>query len=889
MAAQPPYPHPGPSNYFQHHPAPPHFAYGSHSPAPPPGPAQYQYQYPIPPMNGHPHPIHSPSSPQINSQGRAFPPSRGGPSYQNYHPHPQSSHHHHYSYSQHSSHSPGPYPPPPAQPPHPHGKYPHPHAQPVPYSPNYPVHPSTSYAPAWQSQQPLSPLPKQLSMPPPVSAPPFQPSSQLLQREESIPSFPTDSTPTPDTEHITSDSSSSQPTENPEHTPEMPSPSLPHVSRTSTSPTTTSLNTSPPRRLPSRSSEYVIWSRRPTNPSSAPGIIISPRARPPHDVVQKALDLPSPPASPVPSQDAIREQVTPTPPDHVDAPSSAATVTTPPTSSEPNTSIPTSPVSTNTSVSVAGSPSRDKPSQPTEQERVATPNAEEKPLPSSQPTEPIAASEPPVSPPISSVPKPSFASLFRAGGATPSKPNALPTSSIVGFSIPASVLSSTSQAPPVPVGKKPQLQALLSSAPSGPPLMKIRPRGLVNTGNMCFANAVMQALIYCPPFWRLFHELGKFVGESSEEDVNEGKAPLVDATVRFLREFLPKQANPTTPAEGKGKGKGIERYSTYSLDEDEEMMSSFIPTYVYDVLKGKKRFDHMRGGHQEDAEEFLGFYLDTLEEELLSMSSALTTAPANGPVSSTAPNSNAAQDDGQWLEVGKRNRTAFTRTGIQRPFSFEQTKTTESPITRMFGGKFRSTLRVPHQKDSVIVEDWRSLRLDIQREQIRTIKDALAYISSPQSVQVTSVTRPGATLDATQLVQIDALPPILILHLKRFLYDANAGGVAKVGKQVSFTPELEIGSDVMAPGKKMHSTRYKLFGVVYHHGLSASGGHYTIDVLHPNIDSSPTKPREGWIRIDDELISDVRPEDVFGIPERDDRCAYLLFYRRVGSSSARTP
>lgn len=43
-----------------------------------------------------------------------------------------------------------------------------------------------------------------------------------------------------------------------------------------------------------------------------------------------------------------------------------------------------------------------------------------------------------------------------------------------------------------------------------------------------------------------------------------------------------------------------------------------------------------------------------------------------------------------------------------------QAKSTESPITRMFGGKFRSTLRVPHQKDSVLVEDWGSLRLDIQ-------------------------------------------------------------------------------------------------------------------------------------------------------------------------------
>ena len=72
---------------------------------------------------------------------------------------------------------------------------------------------------------------------------------------------------------------------------------------------------------------------------------------------------------------------------------------------------------------------------------------------------------------------------------------------------------------------------------------------------------------------------------------------------------------------------------------------------------------------------------------------------------------------------------------------------------------------------------------------------------------------------------------------------------------------------------------------LYHHGHSASGGHYTLDVLHPNRypKSIPnSKPQEGWVRIDDELISDVRPEDVFSAPEKDDtRCAYLLFYRRI--------
>lgn len=396
--------------------------------------------------------------------------------------------------------------------------------------------------------------------------------------------------------------------------------------------------------------------------------------------------------------------------------------------------------------------------------------------------------------------------------------------------------------------------------------MKIYPRGLVNTGNLCFANAVLQVLVYCPPFWRLFHELGRVMGKS--ETVTDGEAsqtPLVDATIRFLREFIPNKKGMVP----EGKGKAVDR-TVYG--EGEDIMESFIPAYVYNALKEKKRFDHMRGGHQEDAEEFLGFYLDTLEEELLSIMSSFQSKSANGPSHSEEPQVGISAEDGPWLEVGKKNRTAVTRT----------VKMTESPITRIFGGKFRSTLRVPQQKDSIIFEEWRSLRLDIQRDQVRTIKDALSYISTPQSVQVTSVTKPGVVLEAKQIVQIETLPPILVLHLKRFLYDTSAGGTAKVGKQVLFGAELEIGSDVMAPARRIQTTRYKLFGALYHHGTSASGGHYTLDVLHPNIAMNPNKPREGWIRIDDELVSDVTPEDVFGSHVRDDRCAYLLFYRRVG-------
>ena len=46
--------------------------------------------------------------------------------------------------------------------------------------------------------------------------------------------------------------------------------------------------------------------------------------------------------------------------------------------------------------------------------------------------------------------------------------------------------------------------------------------------------------------------------------------------------------------------------------------------------------------------------------------------------------------------------------------------------------------------------------------------------------------------DMSQQMLIEALPPVLVLHLKRFRYDATAGGAVKIGKPVQISPELDI-------------------------------------------------------------------------------------------------
>lgn len=105
------------------------------------------------------------------------------------------------------------------------------------------------------------------------------------------------------------------------------------------------------------------------------------------------------------------------------------------------------------------------------------------------------------------------------------------------------------------------------------------PRGLINTGNMCFANTILQVLVYCTPFTELFEELGKRL----KADLAR-RTPLLEAMVIFLREFIPGSlTNGGSVSSGTSTPRGKTR-------ED----AAFVPENVYDAMKENKRFDSMR-------------------------------------------------------------------------------------------------------------------------------------------------------------------------------------------------------------------------------------------------------------------------------------------------------
>lgn len=253
--------------------------------------------------------------------------------------------------------------------------------------------------------------------------------------------------------------------------------------------------------------------------------------------------------------------------------------------------------------------------------------------------------------------------------------------------------------------------------------------------------------------------------------------------------------------------------------------------------------------------------------------STASTAPSSSLPSPTASSRAPAEND--WLEVGPRQRAAVTRASGH--------STVSSPVTKIFGGQLRSELRVPGMKNSVTLEPYQSLPLDIHQADIRNIVDALHHITRPETLSGDWDTPFGPGTKATKQVFLDPPPPILILHLKRFRYEPE--GTVKIYKKVGYPLDLEIPASVLSRQKRNELLnkgeglpRYKLTAVVYHHGRNASGGHYTVDVRRQD--------GQEWIRIDDISIKRVRSEDVIEAGAEDDAKASQADGRREATNAA---
>jgi ubiquitin carboxyl-terminal hydrolase 10 len=189
----------------------------------------------------------------------------------------------------------------------------------------------------------------------------------------------------------------------------------------------------------------------------------------------------------------------------------------------------------------------------------------------------------------------------------------------------------------------------------------------------------------------------------------------------------------------------------------------------------------------------------------------------------------------------------------------------ESPISLLFSGQFRSTVKRPGTKDSITFEPFNCLQLEVDHRAIQSLDDSFAFLSRPESINSGSITK---------RITLDTLPMILVIQLKRFVF--RNGKSEKICKFVSYPERLLLDKRIYTQSPQEIASglpSYRLFAVVNHHGRMSTGGHYTVDVR------KSFKQDEFWLRINDTFINRISLEQV--LRERHEANAYLLFYQKT--------
>ena len=124
-------------------------------------------------------------------------------------------------------------------------------------------------------------------------------------------------------------------------------------------------------------------------------------------------------------------------------------------------------------------------------------------------------------------------------------------------------------------------------------LPRLRARGLVNTGSMCFVNAVLQLLVHSPPFWDLLRELDdlKERRRAVGLETGGGITPMADSTLRFFEESM--FTEPPRPQQQLQLASEGLPNEDEEAKEEHESVDPFEPTYLYDAMKEKRQLNNL--------------------------------------------------------------------------------------------------------------------------------------------------------------------------------------------------------------------------------------------------------------------------------------------------------
>ena len=411
------------------------------------------------------------------------------------------------------------------------------------------------------------------------------------------------------------------------------------------------------------------------------------------------------------------------------------------------------------------------------------------------------------------------------------------------------------------------------------------PRGLVNLGNTCFVNSVMQCVLQTPCFGALWAQslaLSRELREAGESRAVES-IPLLSELASLHADVS--ASVPPGPDGLSSNVTGLDDATAVRPDRFLWAARAFFALQglrdAVGVNQAQAEFRVKVATPQQDAHEFLEWLLDSLNEEQLLLSKGAAEAAEEHPHDGAVP---AAAADDAWLEVGKGGKGGVVANKVGT--ATEARRMTY--ISEAFQGVLRSSVHVPGLKDSVTLQPFMCLQLDVLRDAVKSVEDALdLYMADEQLTGLTGAAGAGPQTGTRKLL-FDRLPRVLVLHLKRFVFSLNSGAALKLRKVIKFPEHLEIKHSYLtqqlqlevkatdstaAEGGLKRVRSYQLHAVCKHIGEHAVRGHYTSIVRA--LPASGASQTSCWSAQDDGKVRQLSLNDVLNDPD-----AYLLFYHR---------
>lgn len=352
--------------------------------------------------------------------------------------------------------------------------------------------------------------------------------------------------------------------------------------------------------------------------------------------------------------------------------------------------------------------------------------------------------------------------------------------------------------------------------------------GLVNFGNTCYCNSVIQALYFCRPFREKVLSY-----KSHMKKVGAHKENLLLCLADLF----------------------------HSISTQKKRVGTIAPKkFVGRLKKENDLFDNYM---QQDAHEFLNYLLNTVADILLE-EKRNSTGGQKVTAKSTDQNCTVA-GGAKHIVSSEQACSAKDRTWVHD--IFQGTLTNE---TRCLNCETVSS------KD----EDFLDLSVDVQQN--TSITHCLREFSATETLcndQKYYCDTCCSKQEAQKRMRIKKLPLILALHLKRFKYVEQFNRYTKLSYRVLFPLELRLfntSHDAVNPDRM-----YDLVSVVVHCGSTPNRGHYITVV----------KCQGFWLLFDDDIVDKVDSiniEDFFGLAsdgglQKNSESGYILFYQARNS------